>query len=176
MNQSSLKPGQVKAETARLARRIRSFDKHRAALEVAIEDLPGGLDKAEWRNSFEDVDPRRTNAVLAITAGFSTLTNNYGELVRTSARLTGLASGKRPNVDQCLERIHDEGAITSDQAATAKRYFAIEGRMEHLSPDLSAEEIRLAIVGLREGLPGLLTSTVKWLRAKGIPVPEASDA
>lgn len=161
---------QIKAETARIARRLRSFAKHRRALEQAIAVLGEDLDPTIWRQAFESSDPALTNNVLAVTGGYSTLINNYVEVVRACARLGGLMSGRRPNVEQCLEKLSQAGALSTAEARSVYALYGIEGRMEHLSPDLSPEEIREAIVRSREELPQLVEKALRWLSADGIEV------
>lgn len=170
MNGSNLTPGQIRAETNRLGRRFRSFAKHRKALDQAIAAVDEDLDPKAWREAFESPEPEMTNKVISVTGGYSNLVNNYAEIARTSARLAGLMSGRRPNIEQSLEALAGKGALTADEAAMVKELYGIEGRMEHLSPDLSAEEIREAIVRLRRELPRLMEKALTWLEGQGFKI------
>ena len=44
----------------------------------------------------------------------------------------------------------------------------LEGRLEHASPDVDAEEVRDAVERMRKALPGLIESTRAWLSRHGI--------
>lgn len=48
------------------------------------------------------------------------------------------------------------------------RVYVLEGRLEHASPDVDAEEVRAAVERLRQALPGLIEGTRAWLRRHGI--------
>lgn len=56
-----VKPGSkaLAAEKARLARFFQTINKHRKALDMAIdENFAGQLDPAEWRRAFQSDEPR----------------------------------------------------------------------------------------------------------------------
>jgi hypothetical protein len=53
-------------------------------------------------------------------------------------------------------------------AALLNEIYVLEGRLEHASPDVDAEEVRAAVERLRQALPGLIDSTHTWLRRHGI--------
>lgn len=46
--------------------------------------------------------------------------------------------------------------------------YVLEGRLEHASPDVDAEEVREHVERLREELPGLIESIHTWLKSYGI--------
>lgn len=48
--------------------------------------------------------------------------------------------------------------------------YVLEGRLEHASPDVDADEVRDAVQRLREALPGLIESTRSWLQRHGIDI------
>lgn len=60
------------AEQARLARFFQTINKHRKALDLAIEENFGcTLDPAEWRVAFESVEPRDANRTMVVTGDHS---------------------------------------------------------------------------------------------------------
>jgi len=55
---SKIDPRTLKVEQARLARFFQSINKHRKALDLAIEqDFGGTLDPVQWRSAFESDEP-----------------------------------------------------------------------------------------------------------------------
>ena len=46
--------------------------------------------------------------------------------------------------------------------------YVLEGRLEHASPDVDADEVRDAVERLRSALPALIESVVAWLGGHGI--------
>jgi hypothetical protein len=86
------------AEQARLARFFQTINKHRKALDLAIEENFGGtLDPAEWRIAFESVEPRDANRTMVVTGDHSAVLNAYVEILKASvgARLIGLLPHRR---------------------------------------------------------------------------------
>lgn len=54
--------------------------------------------------------------------------------------------------------------------------YAIEGRLEHASPDVDAEEVLNAIEQFRHALPSLIEGTIAWLRGRGVElIPPISN-
>jgi hypothetical protein len=50
----------------------------------------------------------------------------------------------------------------------------LEGRLEHASPDVDADEVREYVERLREELPALIESIRTWLKSYGIVFGESS--
>lgn len=46
----------------------------------------------------------------------------------------------------------------------------LEGRLEHASPDVDADDIRDAVQRFRDALPGLIESTHSWLHRHGVDI------
>ncbi len=167
------KPGRnaLAAEQARLARFIQAISKHHKALDLAIEENFGGrLDPAEWRSAFESAEPYDANRTMVVTGDHSAVLNAYVEILKASAgsRLIGLLPHRRPHADQVFEAVVADGGLTADQAALLNEVYLLEGRLEHASPDVDAEEVRDAIERLREALPGLIESARVWLHRHGV--------
>lgn len=159
------------AEQARLARFFGTINKHRKALDLAIVDNFGGeLDPAEWRRAFESAEPHDANRTMVVTGDHSAVLNAYVEILKASAgsRLTGLLPHRRPHAAQVFEALVEDGGLSRKQAKLLSEVYAIEGRLEHASPDVGAEEVLDAIERLRQALPGLVESTVIWLRGRGV--------
>lgn len=146
------------------------MSKHRRALEAAIAVFGEGLDASAWEEAFASADPGDTNRVLSVAGGYSTLINNYVELLKAGARLAGLVRERRPNAERCFEVIRDDGGLTADQAETLTQLYGMEGRLEHASPDVQADEVREAVLRLRSELPKLVEQAVTWLGRHGIEV------
>jgi hypothetical protein len=54
--------------------------------------------------------------------------------------------------------------------------YVLEGRLEHASPDVDAEEVREHVERLREELPDLIESIHTWLKSYGITFTERSTS
>lgn len=157
----------IRVEQARLARFFETIAKHRRALELAIEDNFGGrLDAMEWRAAFESGEPHDANRTMVVTGDHSAVLNAYVEILRASAgsRLLGLLPHRRPHAEQVFAAIAADGGLDSRQTALLNAIYVLEGRLEHASPDVDADEIRDAIERFRKALPGLIESTYAWLR------------
>ncbi len=159
------------AEQARLARFFQTISKHRKALDLAIEENFGGqLDPADWRSAFQSAEPHDANRTMVVTGDHSAVLNAYVEILKASAgsRLIGLLPHRRPHAEQVFEALVADGGLSQDQAALLNEVYVLEGRLEHASPDVDAEEVRDAVERLREALPGLIESTQVWLRRHGV--------
>ncbi len=163
--------GALKAEQARLARLFQTINKHHKALDLAIEqDFGGTLDPAEWRRAFESAEPQDANRTMVVTGDCSAMLNAYVEILRASAgsRLIGLLPHRRPHADQVFAAVTADGGLTADQASLLNELYVLEGRLEHASPDVDAEEVRNAVERLRDALPGLIDSIRRWLDRHGV--------
>ncbi|MGH2854837.1 MAG: hypothetical protein ACRDLF_11685 [Solirubrobacteraceae bacterium] len=159
------------AEQARLARFFQTINKHHKALDLAIEESFGGrIDAAEWRSAFESAEPHDANRTMVVTGDHSAVLNAYVEVLKASAgsRLVGLLPHRRPHAEQVFEALVADGGLTEDQAALLNELYVLEGRLEHASPDVDAEEVRAAVERLRQALPELIESAHIWLRRHGI--------
>jgi hypothetical protein len=159
------------AEKARLARFFQTISKHRKALDLAIEENFGGqLDPADWRSAFQSVEPEDANRTMVVTGDHSAVLNAFVEILKASvgSRLIGLLPHRRAHAEQVFEALVADGALSQDQAALLNEVYVLEGRLEHASPDVDAEEVRSAVERLREALPGLIESTHVWLRRHGV--------
>lgn len=168
---AKLGPNALAAERARLARFFRTISKHHKALDLAIEENFGGrLDPAEWRSTFQSAEPHDANRTMVVTGDHSAVLNAYVEILKASAgsRLVGLLPHRRPHAEQVFEAIVADGGLTKDQAVLLNEVYVLEGRLEHASPDVDAEEVRDAIERLRKALPGLIKSAHVWLRRHGV--------
>lgn len=163
---ASLDPKTVRVEKARLARFFETIAKHRRALELAIEDNFGGqLGAVEWRAAFESSEPQDANRTMVVTGDHSAVLNAYVEVLRASAgaRLLGLLPHRRPHAEQVFTAVAADGGLDDEQVALLNEIYVLEGRLEHASPDVDADEVRDAIERLYRALPGLIESTQAWL-------------
>jgi hypothetical protein len=159
------------AEQARLGRFFEAINKHRKALDLAIEESFGGeLDPVEWRAAFDSIEPRDANRTMVVTGDHSAVLNAYVEILKASAgaHLIGLLPHRRPHARQVFEAVVADDGLTKAQAALLNELYVLEGRLEHASPDVDAEEVRAAVEQLREALPGLIESTRTWLLRHGV--------
>lgn len=159
------------AERARLGRFLETINKHRRALDLAVaENFGGELDPAEWRSAFESSEPSDANRTMVVTGDHSAVLNAYVEILKasTGSRLIGLLPHRRPHAEQAFEAILADGGLTKGQAVLLNRLYVLEGRLEHASPDVDAEEVREAVEELRKALPGLIESTLSWLRRNAV--------
>jgi len=161
----------MQIEQARVARLFEAIAKHRRALELAIaENFEGKLDAVEWRNAFESAEPHDANRTMVVTGDHSAALNAYVEILRASAgsRLIGLLPHRRPYADQVFSAVFEDGGLTDEQAELLSRLYVLEGRLEHASPDVDADEVREAVEALRSQLPGLVEGVVTWLARHGV--------
>jgi hypothetical protein len=96
------------AEQARLARFFQAINKHRKALDMAIdENFAGRLDAAEWRRAFQSDEPRDANRTMVVTGDHSAVLNAYVEILKAAAgaRLIGLLPHRRPHADQVIQAL-----------------------------------------------------------------------
>jgi hypothetical protein len=173
-----LGPKAFEAEQARLAAFFKSIGKHRLALDLAIEESFGaaGLDATEWRNAFDSSDPHDALRTMAVTGSHSAILNSYVELLRAAAgsRLIGLLAHRRPHAGQVFEAVRADGALTKEQVELLNGLYVLEGRVEHASPDVQAEEVRDAVERLRRNLPELVENARTWLVGRGIELSAAA--
>jgi hypothetical protein len=172
---SGLSSKALRVEQARIGRFLESMAKHRRALELAIEEGFGGaLDPAEWRRAFESDEPRDANRTMVVTGDHSALLNAYVEILKASAgsRMVGLLPFRRPHAGQTFEALVEDGCLTGDQAAELNAAYAIEGRLEHASPDVDASEVLEAIERFRKALPALMEAVLAWLGRHGVHLDE----
>lgn len=164
---ASLDAKAERVEQARLARFFETIAKHHKALELAIEDNFGGrLGVVEWRAAFESAEPHDANRTMVVTGDHSAVLNAYVEILRASAgsRLLGLLPHRRPRAEQVFAAVAGDGGLDNEQVMLLNEIYVLEGRLEHASPDVDADEVRDAIERLRKALPGLIESTHAWLR------------
>jgi hypothetical protein len=164
-------PRAFAAEQARLGRFFEAINKHRKALDLAIEESFGGeLDPVEWRAAFDSIEPRDANRTMVVTGDHSAVLNAYVEILKSSAgaRLIGLLPHRRPHAGQVFEAVAADNGLTKSQAALLNELYVLEGRLEHASPDVDAEDVRAAVERLRQALPGLIESTRTWLSRHGV--------
>lgn len=167
----TIAPKVLQAEQARLTRFFETIVKNRKALDLAIEENFGGaLVPGEWRSAFESAEPHDANRTMVVTGDHSAILNAYVEILKASAgsRLVGLVPHRRPHAEQVFEALVADGGLAKEQVAMLNEVYALEGRLEHASPDVDAEEVRNAIERLRKALPSLIDSTRTWLRRHGI--------
>lgn len=161
----------LRIEQARLARFIETIGKHSKALDLAIDENFGGqLDPGAWRAAFESAEPRDANRTMVVTGDHSAVLNAYVEILKASAgsRLVGLVPHRRPHADQVFEALVADGGLDKAQAGLLNEIYVLEGRLEHASPDVDAEEVREAIERFRDALPKLIGGTQAWLRRHGV--------
>ena len=164
-------PRALAAEQARLARFFETINKHHKALDLAIEEsFDGVLDRAEWRAAFESIEPRDANRTMVVTGDYSAVLNAYVEILKASAgaRLIGLLPHRRPHAGQVFEALVTDKGLSKKQAVLLNELYVLEGRLEHASPDVDADEVRVAVQRLREELPELIKSAHSWLGRHGI--------
>ncbi len=172
---SGLSSKALRAEQARIGRFLESMAKHRKALELAIEEGFGGtLDPAEWRKTFESAEPQDANRTMVVTGDHSAVLNAYVEILKASAgsRLIGLLPYRRPHAEQAFEALVEDGCLSPAQADDLKIVYAIEGRLEHASPDVDAGEVLKAIERFRRALSGLVEAVLGWLERHGVRLDE----
>lgn len=161
----------LEVERARLARFFETINKHRKALDLAIEqNFDGELDAAEWRTAFESAEPHDANRTMVVTGDHSAILNAYVEILRASAgsRLLGLLPHRRPHTDQVIDAVRADGGLAKERAALLNELYVLEGRLEHASPDVDAEEVREAVEKLRAALPALVDDLRSWLSRHGV--------
>jgi hypothetical protein len=174
---SGLSAKALEAEEARLSAFFKSIAKHRRALELAIEESFGGeLAETEWRNAFDSSDPHDALRTMAITGSYSAVLNAYVEILRVASgsRILRLLPHRRPHAEQVFDVVRDDDGLTVDQAELLSDIYVLEGRLEHASPDVDADEVRRAVERLRAALPALIESARDWLAGHGVEFSPAA--
>lgn len=167
----------MQVATARLARRVESLAVHHTGLEQAVSGLGGAhLDPREWRDVFDSHDPLDVVARNGLTGCYSTIVNNYVELLKTSAYMAGLTPHKRGHAKDVIDAVCADGGVTEDQADNLHQLFVFEGRLQHASPDVEADEVRDAVELLRAVAPDLLGALIAWLSRCGVDVTGAEPS
>jgi hypothetical protein len=107
---------------------------------------------------------------MVVTGDHSAMLNAYVEILRASAgsRLIGLLPHRRPHAEQVFKAVAADQGLTEAQATLLHELYLLEGRLEHASPDVDAEEVRNGIEQLHQALPALIENTHTWLRRHGI--------
>lgn len=82
--------------------------------------------------------------------------------------MIGLLPHRRPHDEQVFKAVRDDQGLADSQVALLNELYVLEGRLEHASPDIDAEEVRNAIERLRRALPELIASVRAWLRGHDI--------
>jgi hypothetical protein len=161
----------LEVEQARLARFFATIDKHSKALDLAIaENFDGALDPIEWRNAFDSSEPGDANRTMVVTGDHSAILNALAEILKASAgtRLIGLLPHRRPHAGQAFDALVADGGLARKHGSLLNEIYVLEGRLEHASPDVDAEEVRNAIERLRKELPSLIESIDAWLRRHSV--------
>lgn len=173
----SLPPSGQRAEEVRLAHRIESVEKHRVALEEAIKPFGGErLDSSSWRRAFNSAEPRDVVARNGLTGCYSAIVNNYVELLKTGSYLAGLTPHKRDHAAKTIDVVRDDGGISAEQARSLHRLYVFEGRIQHASPDITADEVREAVELMRTQASALIAAAIHWLAGHEIVIQApASD-
>ncbi len=171
----ALVPSHRRAEEARLIRRIESLEVHRRGLDRAVESFgESDLNPQRWRDAFESAQPADVVARNGVTGCYSAVINGYVELLRTGAYLSGLTPHKKDHTRNVIEQVLDDGGLDKRQANCLHELFVFEGRVEHASPDIRADEVREAVELLREHAPALIENAVRWLERHGIAATETA--
>jgi hypothetical protein len=161
----------IRAEEARLIRRVESLEVHRAGLDHAIEPFgEKALDPERWRNAFNSNDPADVVARNGVTGCYSAVINGYVELLKSGAHLVGLTPHKKDRAKNAIDHVRDAGGITEKQAQQIHELYVFEGRVQHASPDVNADEVREAVELLRGEGPGLIRSAIRWLESNGVSI------
>src|SRR5680860_592936 len=153
-------------EKARLARRFESILKHSKALDLALDaEFDGGFTRTAWTRSFDSIEPQDTNKTMVVTGDCSAIINSYVEILRTAvgSHLVGVLPQRHPHAKQAIQALYSDGGISDSQAATLNQLYVLEGRLEHASPDVTADEVFDAVLLLRSALPQLVEAVTDWL-------------
>jgi hypothetical protein len=171
MTLRSLPQSQMRVHTANLARRVESLEVHRRGLEQAMAPFENDESRArEWHRVFSSKDPKDVVARNGVTGCYSAIVNNYVELLKTGAYLAELTSHKRDHTRETIELVREDGAITTRQAECLHQLFVFEGRVQHASLAVGADEVLEAVELLRAEAPALIGRAVSWLEHHGIAI------
>lgn len=98
------------------------------------------------------------------------------EILKTAAgsRLIGLLPHRRPHAEQVFDAVQRDGGLSPLQVALLNESYVLEGRLEHASPDVDAEEVREHVERFREELPRLIESIHTWLKSYGLTFGQSS--
>ncbi len=105
-----------------------------------------------------------------MTGCYSAVINGYIELLKTGAHLVGLTPHKKDHAKNAIDHVRADGGITEKQAHRVHELYVFEGRVQHASPDVNADEVREAVELLRGEALALIRSAIKWLESNGISI------
>lgn len=128
------------------------------------------MDPLKWQRAFRSTDPDDIVARNGLTGCYSAFINGYVELIKSGAYLAGLTPHKKHHTKDSIDLVCENGGITEEQAALLHSLFVLEGRVEHASPDIAADEVRDAVELLRRNSDALITSAVRWLGGESVAV------
>jgi hypothetical protein len=97
-------------------------------------------------------------------------------LPKTGTYLAGLAPYKKSRTRDAIDRMREDGGITKHQSEALHDLFVFEGRVQHASPDVDADQIREAVELLRAEAPGLIRNAVLWLDRHGLGLETEPDS
>lgn len=155
-------------EIARMGTRIRNMRSQRPALEKAMAEYDEDFDPDAWTAVFTSGNPDDVNRAIQVTGGFGNLVNNLVELLRAGTLTSGLLPGTRPRIETVLENVRDDKGLRVKQVELLEEMYTLRGRLQHASPDVTAEEVHEYVLLLMEHFPAMLDNTLKWLARRGI--------
>lgn len=164
-----LKPGEKRAEIARIGDRLRNLDAQLLALEIAINNFgPRGLQEPEWQKAYASGDPDDLLRVNAIMGTFEHIVQNVVAIAKAGGRITGRLDQRRPRSQEAIEMLEGVGALSGAGRERLNDLFLFRGRVSHGSPDVRADEMaRYAERALTE-VPPMITGMRAWLEREGI--------
>ena len=154
-----------------MSTRLRNMAAQREALRRSVEGFgPKGLAGPGWEATFTSSDPDDVNRTMQIVGCYEHLVGNLAELIKSGARMTELAGGRRPRAEDCFTALQQDGALTDKQKATLDQLYTFCGRLGHASPNVAADEIDLHVkIALRQ-VPALTKAIVVWLTSHEIEI------
>jgi uncharacterized protein YutE (UPF0331/DUF86 family) len=155
----------IRAEREHINRRLRRVVVDFRALKAAVDaDFGPAFDSSVWRASFESDDPDDINRVAPVISAFERIINGLVETARSGLVASGLArpSGTPETVRRDLETIRDDGGLTDGQCDLLIALSRTRNELQHDYVDVSADDVRDAVLSLRRNLPALTKALNSW--------------
>lgn len=136
---------------------------HRRALVAAMAEFGDDFDRAPFAAAFDSEDAAEINRVQAVLGNFVTIVNALATIAHNAyadAVRLGIAvetEGGR------YERLEQLGAVSTSRRAALQGLTNMRNRLQHVYPDIRAEEVRAAVRLLLDQLPAIAADLERLL-------------
>ncbi len=136
---------------------------HRGALVAAMAEFGDDFDVEAFTAAFDSDAPAEINKVQAVHGNFATIVNALATIADN-----GYAEAVRLNLADELEggryeRLEQLGVVSAARRSELQALTNMRNRLQHVYPDIRAEEVHSAVRLLHEQLPAIAADLERWL-------------